>query len=563
MKNVEQHSVFEQSLPIVAAALGRMCGVEVRFGASVPATDGKTIFLPVPEAQDRQKELETLGLLCHECGHVRFTDMTVGRKASALEHALDNSLEDVRIEMGMARLYPGAEAMFRAAHVTQVQALAQAKSINERSLVPLFVLSAAEERLLRRDWMHELTEKLRGRMQRTFGAELAAEIERLALGVRDAESTSDVIEIRKRIVALLRKEQEAAKAQEKSDEGKPDDRTQKGKDDDGNGVGKDEEKSSDHSRGTSSVQENSSSESSSSAEGRKLKALKKILKPGGAPILTPLDLSKGLRRMRFDEAPVQSSVEVTGLARPVPGNGELGLFRLRRARGDSVALRHALTGLVQAQARTSLRIKDRGRKFSASHLARLAVHDARVFEVRRMRKAPNAAVHVLLDMSGSMRVTGGDLALRSSLGLVLGLEGIRGVNPALTVFPGSACGQPDLAACPVLCHGERLVRVNVRELGRIEPWGGTPLHHALLAAGIALSACREEKKVLIVITDGCVPALQCRSLAEDLEKAGVLLAGIQIGESNHLLNLIPSSVLISSIDDLKGRLFELARQLLS
>lgn len=561
MKNVEQRSVFKQSLPIVAAALGRMCGVEVRFGASVPATDGKTILLPVPEAQDRQKELETLGLLCHECGHVRFTDMTVGRRASALEHALDNSLEDVRIESMMSRLYPGAEAMFRAAHVTQVQALAQAKSINERSLVPLFALSAAEERLLRRDWMHELTEKLRGRMQRIFGAELAAEIERLALGVRDAGSTSDVIEIRKRIVALLRKEQKAVKAREKSDEGKPDDRTQKGKDDDGNGVGKDEEESSsDHSQGTSSAGE---STSSSSAEGRKLKALEEILKPGGAPILTPLDLSKGLRRMRSDEAPVQSSVEVTGLARPVPGNGELGLFRFRRARGDSAALRHALTGLVQAQARIGVRIKDRGRKFSASHLARLAVHDARVFEVRRMRKAPNAAVHVLLDMSGSMGMAGGDLALRSSLGLVLGLEGIRGVNPALTVFPGSACGQPDLAACPVLCHGERLIRVDARELGRIEPWGGTPLHHALLAAGIALSACREEKKVLIVITDGCVPALQCRSLVEDLEKAGVVLAGIQIGESNHLLNLIPSSVLISSIDDLKGRLFELARQLLS
>ena len=39
-------STFSASLPIVAAALGRSCGVTVEFGASVPCTDGKTIRLP-------------------------------------------------------------------------------------------------------------------------------------------------------------------------------------------------------------------------------------------------------------------------------------------------------------------------------------------------------------------------------------------------------------------------------------------------------------------------------------------------------------------------------------
>ena len=71
------------------------------------------------------------------------------------------------------------------------------------------------------------------------------------------------------------------------------------------------------------------------------------------------------------------------------------------------------------------------------------VSDARVFEQRTERQAPNSAVHVLLDMSGSMGLAGGDLAVRSSLGLVLGLEGIGGVNSALTVF-----SRRGLRTCP-------------------------------------------------------------------------------------------------------------------
>lgn len=132
-------SVFEQSLPIVAAALGRLCGVAIEFGGQVPATDGKTIYMPMPETMTEEDELKVLGILCHEAGHVRLTDFgNVGQKLTALERAIDNALEDCRIEMAMSRLYPGAESLFERAHACKVQELAGWKTFDEQTLVPLF-----------------------------------------------------------------------------------------------------------------------------------------------------------------------------------------------------------------------------------------------------------------------------------------------------------------------------------------------------------------------------------------------------------------------------------------
>ena len=129
-------SVFEQSLPIVAAALGRLCGVAIEFGGQVPATDGKTIYMPMPETMAVEDELKVLGILCHEAGHVRLTDFgNVGQKLTHLERAIDNALEDCRVEMAMSHLYPGAESLFEKAHAAKVQELAGWESFDEQTLV--------------------------------------------------------------------------------------------------------------------------------------------------------------------------------------------------------------------------------------------------------------------------------------------------------------------------------------------------------------------------------------------------------------------------------------------
>lgn len=541
-------SVFEQSLPIVAAALGRLCGVAIEFGSQVPATDGKTIWMPLPETMTEADELKTLGILCHEAGHVRLTDFSdVAQKLTHLERAIDNALEDCRIEAAMGRLYPGAESLFKAAHAVKVDEIAGWKKFDEQTLVPLFLLAVSEERLLYRKWLSPLTARLLEHMHRMFGCDLTEKLASLALEVKDAKSTQDVVAIRKRIMRLLRREAARQESSQTKKEGDGNSKTAPAADKDFSSEnGKTEQPSG----------------SSSESDERSETALDRLLKPTIKPVINPLDVSGSFKRLRPDEGVPGLTIDFSGRIRPVSANEETGVERLKRARKDSVALRLALRGLVQAQTRVGHRISDRGRRLSTSHLCRLVVSDARVFSERTDRQAPYAAVHVLLDMSGSMGVAGGDLAVRSSLGLVLGLESIRGVNPALTVFPGAACGHAQQAICTVLKHGERLTQVTPGQIGAISSWGGTPLQQALQAAGFALAACREAKKALILITDGRVSVQATAPLIEDLKRAGIRVFGIQIGDINDLTGLPIDSAHISNVGELQQVLFSFAKKLL-
>ena len=531
-------SVFEQSLPIVAAALGRLCGVAIEFGGQVPATDGKTIYMPMPETMAVEDELKVLGILCHEAGHVRLTDFgNVGQKLTHLERAIDNALEDCRVEMAMSRLYPGAESLFERAHASKVQELVSWETIDEQTLVPLFLLAISEERLLYRKWLTPLTAKLLGHMQQSFGKPVTEKLIALALEVRDAKSTQDVVAIRKRIMRLLKREAVRQESSAKAPASDKDASSETGKTEQSSGLS------------------NGSNESSDTA-------LERLLRPTLKPVVNPLDISGTFKRLRVDESVPGLKVDLTGRIRPRPAKEDVGLERLARARKDSVALRLALRGLVQAKARCGRRITDRGRRFSTTHLCRLVVSDARVFEQCTERQAPNTAVHVLLDMSGSMGLDGGDLAVRASLGLVLGLEGIRGVNPALSVFPGAACGHAQQAICTVLKHGERLTKVTSGQIGAISSWGGTPLQQALQAAGFTLAACREVKKALILITDGRVSVQETKEIFEELKKAGIRVLAIQIGIMDDLKRFPIDSAHISHVGELQQVLFGFAKKLL-
>ena len=366
---------------------------------------------------------------------------------------------------------------------------------------------------------------------------MAAKLEALALEVLDAKSTQDVVAIRKRIMRLLKREaarQESSAAAPVSDKDVSSDN------------GKTEQ---------SSGSSNGANESSDTA-------LERLLRPTLKPVVNPLDISGNFKRLQADESVPGLKVDLTGRIRPLPAKEDVGLERLARARKDSVALRLALRGLVQAKARCAKCITDRGRRFSTTHLCRLVVSNARVFEQRTERQAPNSAVHVLLDMSGSMGVAGGDLAVRASLGLVLGFEGIRGVNPALSVFPGAACGHAQQVICTVLKHGERLAKVTPGQIGGISSWGGTPIQQALQAGGFALVACKESKKALILITDGRVGAQANSGVIEELKKAGIHVLGIQIGDFDDLKKLPIDSAHIASVNDLQQVLFGFAKKLL-
>ena len=545
--------VFSESLPIVAAALGSKMGIRIEFGG-LPCTDGKTIQLPFLNTCSSDREREVLGLLCHECGHVRFTDLQACRGArTELEKALDNALEDVRIERAMTSIYAGAEAFLRAAHEPVVKTLAASLPADSASLIPLHVLCMTECKLMGRAWLKRLSDSTRQKMSTTFGEQLTDCITALAMKVNQAQSTKDVVAIRKEICAVLHQSAKQApdsthvesKAKPKVDEGQQSGQT-----------------TSDGHVGTQKGTGNKSSDNVKTA-----KAIQKAL--DARQIDNPLDLSRdfsalGTEKERAVANSREPKLDLSGSIRPVQGRPELGTQRLAASRADSVALRHSLLGLVQSKTRTGRFLTDRGRRLSSPHLARLAIGNCQVFEKREERRSPNTAVHVLLDMSGSMGPEGGDLAVRASLGLIQGLQSIRGANPALSVFPGVACGQRPYAVCPILRHGERLERLPAAELGAIQSYGSTPLAQALTHAWIELLRCRQEDRTVFLITDGPYLSNAACQAIDRLTESGIRIFAILISSdnANPLNGKVPRSERIGSIDELKGALYRFAKELL-
>ena len=548
--------IFSGSLPIVAAAFGRNMGVRIELGG-MPFTDGKTIHLPNIDSASEQKEREILGLLCHECGHVRYTDLTVCKGArTEFEKALDNALEDVRIESQMTREYSGAEALLRAAHETVVKGLEDSVPTAAATLVPLHVLCTTECELLRREWLQRLSERTRAQMVQTLGEELTDRITALAMDVGHASSTQDVQLIRSKIVEAMQMavDKDAQKLEKTSGKRGP-------------------EQPPDHTEqrsasGSAANQEEVSLSEAPSLNAKQAKAVQTALATSKG-IDNPMDLSQTFeelgkanpRSIRNSHDPV---LDLSGSIRPRDGKPQLGAERLASAKADSVALRHSLLGLVEAKARTGRYLSVIGRRISCTHLARLSVGNCRVFEKRVEKPSPNTAVHVLLDLSGSMGTDGGDLAVRTSLGLILGLQGIRGTNPALTVFPGVACGQRPYAVCPILRHGERLDRVPAAELGAMHSYGSTPLALALTHARIELMRCREDARAVILITDGPYLTEAARTAIDRLKANGIRIFAILVSpdDNNPLAEKIPHSERISSIDELKGVLYRFAKELL-
>lgn len=224
-----------------------------------------------------------------------------------------------------------------------------------------------------------------------------------------------------------------------------------------------------------------------------------------------------------------------------------------RARRAASGLRTRLSGLVQANRRTGSVLGQAGSRIHASRIHRVSAGDTKVFQKRWSEKKPNTAVHILLDNSSSMSGGRHHAAKDAALALGLALEGISKVNPAITMFAGSAM-KPVFS---VVRHGER-VSSNAGKVAA-KPHGSTPMGEAVWYALFELSKVRCDRAILVVVTDGepnkGSPIRESLALAE---RCGVEVLGIGI-KAHSIASLIRQSVVISDVSELKAVLFDLLK----
>ena len=234
-----------------------------------------------------------------------------------------------------------------------------------------------------------------------------------------------------------------------------------------------------------------------------------------------------------------------------------GTERLDRVLLHSAGVTARLTGLVQSHTQSRTRELRRGHRLNGKKLHRLSVSDPRVFVRQDERQAPNTALHLLLDCSGSMGGHRIQVALDATLALAIALERIPGVSRAVTAFPGVS--GDDAFVSQMIRHGES-ARARARTFVDCHR-GGTPMTGAIWFAAADLLARRENRKVILVVTDGDPDSRASTvDIVQKCTAAGVEVIGVGIGV--YTAHLFPVGITINGVADLKTQLFQVAENLL-
>lgn len=541
------------SLPLVASALGDKYGVTVNIGGNQAYTDGKNINLPTLPL-DCDTELLTLArsFLDHEAAHIRHTDFAVLQAANLtpVQKHLWNTLEDWRCENALAAIYPGCRQHFR----WLILHYFNNGKDDDRAGDDSPALSVLNYVLLTvRAWDVPAIEK----RKRTEGAvvrhvypgllsRLDAVLERVR---RDCRTTQDAIDYALKLVDVIEEYARNPAAEQKAGEDKEEDSRTDALDTDISDVAPEScggatsdkrgEAGSDYAAQpeepgcTDSASSDSQAESPRTQRTARTAAKKQLEEMLHA---SESELPRHLGQRIAEALNVgRASPHQQGLAVARTGYKHAGFLPeevRKESVKNSIALCTRLHGLLQAITRQPCVMGRRG-KLCPQRLHGLAVHNPRVFLKRGEKRQLSTALHLLLDCSGSMSGARMELASRACYAVALALELCRGVNVGVTAFPGNDT-RPGITVAPILRHGEW-----VHHKFSMSGTGYTPLAEALWWVMQRMCPLKEERKIILILSDGSptsVPA--ARHALKQAVALGFEVMGLGI-QDNNLEQLLP------------------------
>ena len=558
--NIRQKDVLN-CLPLLASVLGDQYGVEVRIGGREAYTDGKVIHIPtLPLDCDAETLAMARGFADHEAGHIRHTDFIAMKAVNmdAVTFNLFNSLEDWRVEKRLSAIFPGCRQnlnwLIRKFFVEETGARAGART---PALAVLFYVL-----LTVRAWdVQEVTPRrmaARDTLRREYSG-LAEMIDAVQVKVRiHCPDTASAIGYAQQLAACIRQwEPQAKGGSPQGKNGESQCKEDENPAQSGETFTRDFEYDADSEQSDSSCQEERPDRSASQTDaernqsGRTACVRKQELEdlftadPQNLPRNLGDLLAEVLTAARLQEQMGGMEVAVCGVRHVLP----LGSEEKTEALRSGNAVRQRLQGLLQAQALRRCAIGRRGKLHPAS-LHRLCVGNPRVFRRESIQPGLNTAVHILLDCSGSMNGKPMLLARQACFAVAGALEDIRGVNPAVTAFP-AVSAKPSVF--PLVRHGEK-----VTENFGITASGGTPLAPALWWVLQRLCSLEEERKIILILTDGTPDAVTpCHDALRQAERLDVEVYGIGI-KSNAVNQLLPQhSRVIADLPELAPAMFEM------
>ncbi|EKO3574535.1 VWA domain-containing protein [Vibrio metschnikovii] len=543
---------LKNALPIVAAAYGEKFGVKVLIQGQEAFTDGERIVIPTANPDDPHYQQIAWGYLAHEAAHIRHTNFDMVQKASSkpIRKALLNIIEDVRIENELAKDYPGTRRSISQVieYMVDTQQMSVPEQLEPASNLQAWLLFRLRCHFLGQKALTPLYQAVDERVRQLFPVAAMSRLSAMLTAVPSLGSTGEVLKLVDAIVAML--EDESRPPQDESDA------------DSGNDIGQDasNDSSSDSqtletdSSATGDVAETGDSDNSDQADN-----LRQALEASAAQFEP--DTFAQVAEVLSEQA--EGHQGVTPLSLPQAEQAMLGDEAiLTLSASESAQIRARLRGMVQSSQDNRNHAKRHGLRVATHRLAASQAGESRLFIQRQPHIAPNAAVHLLVDISGSMGKPIGEgnrkyfhVANEAALALAMALEGIPGVVPAVSYFPGIH-QEVSIALLPKQSVRHRAACFDQK------PRGCTPMAQAMWFAANSLLAQKQKRKLMIVLTDGDPDDWAAtHDIVDRCRRSGFELLGIGI-QTRSVEKFFPQSIVINDVKDLKRELFEVTQQLL-
>nr|UVX23141.1 hypothetical protein [Proteus terrae subsp. cibarius] len=545
---------LKTALPIVAAAYGEKFGVKVLIQGQDAFTDGERIVIPTANPDDPHYQQIAWGYLAHEAAHIRHTNFDMVQKASSkpIRKALLNIIEDVRIENELAKDYPGTRRSISQVieYMVDTQQMCVPEQLEPASNLQAWLLFRLRCHFLGQKALTPLYQAVDERVRQLFPAAAMSRLSAMLTAVPSLASTGEVLKLVDAIVAML--EEESRPPQDESDA------------DSGNHIGQDASNDSNNSSDSQIPETDSSAigdaaETGDSDNADQADNLRQALEASAAQFEP--DTFAQVAEVLSEQA--EGHQGVTPLSLPQAEQAMLGDEAiLTLSASESAQIRARLRGMVQSSQDNRNHAKRHGLRVASHRLAASQAGESRLFIQRQPRIAPNAAVHLLVDISGSMGKPIGEgnrkyfhIANEAALALAMALEGIPGVVPAVSYFPGIH-QEVSIALLPKQSVRHRAACFDQK------PRGCTPMAQAMWFAANSLLAQKQKRKLMIVLTDGDPDDWAAtHDIVDRCRRSGFELLGIGI-QTRSVEKFFPQSIVINDVKDLKRELFEVTQQLL-
>ncbi|GLP98517.1 hypothetical protein GCM10007891_03710 [Methylophaga thalassica] len=545
---------LKNALPIVAAAYGEKFGVKVLIQGQDAFTDGERIVIPTANPDDPHYQQIAWGYLAHEAAHIRHTNFDMVQKASSkpIRKALLNIIEDVRIENELAKDYPGTRRSISQVieYMVDTQQMSVPEQLEPASNLQAWLLFRLRCHFLGQKAMTPLYQAVDERVRQLFPAAAMSRLSAMLTAVPSLASTGEVLKLVDAIVAMLK--EESRPPQDESDA------------DSGNDIEQDASNDSNNSSDSQTPEAASSAmgdaaETGDSDNSDQADNLRQALEASAAQFEP--DTFAQVAEVLSEQA--EGHQGVTPLSLPQAEQAMLGDEAiLTLSASESAQIRARLRGMVQSSQDNRNHAKRQGLRVATHRLAASQAGESRLFIQRQPRIAPNAAVHLLVDISGSMGKPIGEgnrkyfhVANEAALALAMALEDIPGVVPAVSYFPGIH-QEVSIALLPKQSVRHRAACFDQK------PRGCTPMAQAMWFAANSLLAQKQKRKLMIVLTDGDPDDWAAtHDIVDRCRRSGFELLGIGI-QTRSVEKFFPQSIVINDVKDLKRELFEVTQQLL-